>query len=823
MISRSLSGQWQFKQVGSEAVEDLSEWMPAKVPGCVHTSLLELKKIPDPFVADYELDVQWVAKSTWEFYRSFEVSTDILKKPNVFLVCDGLDTLAEVYLNDELVGKSNNMFRQYRWNIKPLLKEGTNEINIKFESTVNYVTELNEKKPLIGVSQAIPGGPYIRKAPCQFGWDWGPMLPPIGIWKDIRLEGYDQARIRDFHIHQEHKDGDVTLRASYEVEKYADGQMTITMEVFSPSDVRYYAFSSIRDNVSGELSLTVPDPELWWPNGYGKQTLYRVVVSLTRGTETLDQRQYRIGFRTIVVQQKDDEWGKSFKFFVNGIYIFAKGSNWIPADSFPTRLDRPALEKLIHSAAASHQNMLRVWGGGFYEDENFYDLCDEYGILVWQDMAFSCSIYPMDEEEFLENVKVEIFQNVSRLRHRASLAIWCGNNEMEMGWETWGWQLRAVEYKDSYDNFFHHLLPEWLRYLDPDRLYWPSSPSSNTPFKDADGQTAGDAHYWEVWHGRKPFTAYRTQFPRFMSEFGFQSLPPMRTIQTYADESDWNMTSYIMEHHQRSGSGNGLIIGQMTDSFRMPKDFQSLSYLSMVLQAEGIRYGVEHWRRNKHRVSGTLYWQLDDCWPVASWSSLDYFGRWKALHYAAKRFYAPLLLSVMEQDTEMEVSITSDLRESWSGEIEWMLVSLDGDIVESGVEVASVAALESKTVFSIGFNLTEKQKRGMVFVCSLVNKDGFTQYRVVTFVPNKHLSLEKPGIVFSIKEKSGICTVEITAKRLARFVELQLGDKDIIYSDNYFDIPAGKTVRIQFSKPKDMSVDEIKRALRISSLIDSYR
>ena len=335
--------------------------------------------------------------------------------------------------------------------------------------------------------------------------------------------------------------------------------------------------------------------------------------------------------------------GRSFTFVVNGQPIFAKGSNWIPADSFPTRITDAYLEELIKAAANTHQNMLRVWGGGFYEEERFYDLCDRYGILVWQDFIFACSLYPFNDPEFVENLRVESLENIRRLRHRASLALWCGNNEMEWGWVDWGW--KGTEYDDikkAYDQFFHHTLPEWCAAEDPDHAYWPSSPSSDMPFENPNGQEQGDAHYWDVWHGGQPFTAYRSQYPRFMSEFGFQALPPLDTIRTYAEEADWNMTSYIMECHQKNNRGNALMVNQMLDAFRLPKDFESLVYLSLVLQAEGIRYGVEHWRRHPRRVSGILYWQLNDCWPVASWASLDYFGRWKALHYAARRFFCPL-------------------------------------------------------------------------------------------------------------------------------------------------------------------------------------
>ena len=823
MYSHSLAGDWQFRKRDSKEDNDFGTWMPAVVPGGVHTDLLNLNKIPDPFVADHELDVMWVAEANWEYRKTFDITQDQMGEDQIYLICYGLDTLATVFINGTLIGKSENMFWQNKWKIKQLLNIGSNTISVIFDSPVRYISDLNNQSPMLGVSQAIPGGPYLRKAPCQFGWDWGPMLPPIGIWKDIRLEGYSQGRIKEVHLRQIHENGEITIWAGLEIEKWIENPLDVSLDVISPNGKKEKLDLVVSDSNKNEFSYKVSNPELWWPNGYGNQNLYNVSISLSQNSFVLDQRDFRIGLRKIEVQQNPDEWGESFTFIVNDVPVFAKGSNWIPADTFPTRNTRESLEGLIRSAAISHQNMLRVWGGGFYEDEIFYDLCDEYGILVWQDMIFSCSIYPLDDQKFVENIKTEVIQNVSRLRHRTSLAIWCGNNEMEWGWESWGWKTNASDYIGSYDQFFHTTLPAWINQLDPDRMYWPSSPSSNTPFTNVNGQMKGDAHYWDVWHGRKPFTAYRDQFPRFMSEFGFQSLPPMKTIASYADEADWNMTSYIMEHHQRSGNGNGLMIGQMTDTFRMPNNFSSLVYLSMVLQAEGIRYGVEHWRRNKHRVSGTLYWQLNDCWPVASWSSLDYYGRWKALHYATKRFYEPLLLSIVEQGLRMDVHITSDCIDDWEGSVDWMLISLDGKVLAEGSESDFIKGLESKQVLSRSFQLDQKQCRNTIFVCSIRNPNGIQSYRMATFVPNKHLNLRDPEIQFEIEEETDKLVLNVSSKYLARFVEISIEGFDVVFSDNYIDLPGGKTVSIYCIKPDGLTVNEVKDKVKFFSLIDSYK
>jgi len=512
---------------------------------------------------------------------------------------------------------------------------------------------------------------------------------------------------------------------------------------------------------------------------------------------------------------------------VNGVPIFAKGSNWIPADSFPTRISRERLERLLGDAARAHHNMIRVWGGGFYEDERFYDLCDQYGILVWQDFIFSCSIYPLDDAAFIENVRQEVIDNVRRIRHRACLALWCGNNEMDQGWEDWGWSDGALlKYREPYRQFFYETLPEWLAELDPDTPYWFSSPTSGTPFDNSNSNEKGDAHYWEVWHGAKPFSAYREQLPRFMSEFGFQSLPPLKTIQYYADEAHWNLTDYMIEHHQRNAYASALFMGQMALHFMMPVNFPALVYVTMVLQAEGIRYGVEHWRRHMHRVSGTLYWQLNDCWPVASWSSLDYFGRWKALHYASRRFYAPVLLSIEDnqQNAIMKVHLTSDLSEDWQGKMRWRLMRLDGEVIDGDVVDVTVDGRSSNLVLEKDFSyLKLQQKRETVLVAQLVEGGKTITTQLATFVRNKHLQLVNPQLSYELREGADdALLITVNARSLARFVELSLEGADVVFSDNYFDVLPGETVEIRCPKPAGWTVVDAAKAIKLFSLYDSF-
>jgi beta-mannosidase len=815
-----LTGKWQFQQAGTE------EWLPANVPGGVHTDLLAIGRIPDPFVADNEKLVQWVAESDWVYRTSFTCTDELLSEEKVFLVCDGLDTLATVVLNGHELGRTDNMFRRYQWEVKPLLNaKDANDLTISFSSPVKYTAEQQAIRSMPGVSQAIPGGPHLRKAPCQFGWDWGPQLPPIGVWKDIHLEGYSKVQLAEVHLRQDHSNGQVAVEVRIAVERWDETPLAAMVRITAPNGEAIEKEVSIpADGVI--VNLPISDPQLWWPNGYGTQPLYQVEVSLKDAkAESLDSRKYQIGLRTIELRQQEDQWGRSFVFAVNNVAIMSKGSNWIPADSFPTRITDEYLEGIIRSAVDTHQNMLRVWGGGIYEEERFYDLCDRYGILVWQEFIFSCSIYPLDSQKFLDNVNVEVIENVRRLRHRASLALWCGNNEMEWGWVDWNWKDPELQgLKTAYDRFFHHTLPEWCLAEDPDHSYWPSSPSSNTPFENPNGQRQGDAHYWDVWHGRKPFTAYRDQYPRFMSEFGFQALPPLETIRTYAEEADWNMTSYIMEMHQKNASGNSLMVGQMLDTFRLPKDFESLVYLSMVLQAEGIRYGVEHWRRHPDRVAGILYWQLNDCWPVASWSSLDYFGRWKALHYAARRFFAPLVLSVEDKPPKQAVYVTNESLEPWEGTVRWSLETLGGKVSTSGQAPVKVDPQAVVQVCELDFSdlISDDNIRNLVFIADLYQGDQFVARQTAGFVPIKHMSLGDPTVTAKLQDEGGQLIIELTSRSLAMLVELSLTGADVVFSDNYFNLPAGRTVRITCPLPAGWTLTQAEKALCLNSVYDSF-
>ncbi|MEP6774392.1 MAG: glycoside hydrolase family 2 protein [Chloroflexota bacterium] len=816
-VKQSLAGEWQFREAGSV------EWLPASVPGGVHTDLLRAGRIEDPFVGDEEKRVQWVAQQDWEYRRTIFIDEHLLSHDRVQLVCDGLDTLATVILNGRHIGVAENMFRPYRWDVRDALRAGENEILVAFASPVAYAAARNNIRPMPDVNNPIPGAPYLREAPSHFGWDWGPHLPPIGIWRDIRLEAYSIARLADVAVRQHHSGGKVTLSVSVLAEIYGEAPLRVSLRLTSPSG-QTQTTSTLVHLDRAEISLPVTSPQLWWPNGYGEQPLYIVEITLDSGGALADTAVYTLGLRTLELRQLPDEWGTSFTFVVNGLPVFAKGSNWIPADSFPTRVSHAQLDHLLGSAADANHNMVRVWGGGYYEDEYLYDLCDRYGLLVWQDFMFACAGYPLDDPSFVENVRAEVVANVRRLRHRACLALWCGNNEIESAWVDWGWNTpENADLMRAYERFFYTTLAQWVAAEDPDHAYWPSSPSSNTPMRDPNGNAAGDIHQWAVWHANKPFSNYRETPARFVSEFGFESLPPLLTIASFAAPSDWNITSYNMEHHQRSPVGNEKIVLYMLENFRLPKDFANLVYLSQLLQAEAMRVGVEFWRRHP-ACSGALYWQLNDCWPVISWSGIDYFGRWKALHYSSRRFFAPLLLSIEDQGTSMIVFVTNERREPWEGTVHWSLETLAGEPIDSGdlPLVADPLTTTSVRNFDFASLITDENRRNLLLVCDLVQGNRTLQRTVATFAPTKHLALIDPQLKTEVAWNGTQLSIKLSAMSLARFVELSLDGADVLFSDNYFDLPAGRSAQITCPLPPGWTLVHAQQALRVRSVFDSY-
>ena len=823
MINLTLDGAWRFRKAGDRA------WMPATVPGSNFTDLLALGKIPDPFTHDHELAVTWVFRAGWEYEREVQVPASLLGCDTVWLECGGLDTLAEVRINGRLAGTTANMYMPHRFDVKGLLRPGRNTIRVAFASPVIEKPRNAAEKLAGGDPHSVPGGALLRKAACHYGWDWGPQLPPTGIWRSLRLAGRDTARLSDIHVRQSTTKSRATVGIRVAAERWRPGALRARVSLTGPGGLAVTRVVPLGRGDEASVALVVNRPALWWPNGLGARPLYSLRVELlgARG-EVLDLDAKRLGLRTIELERKRDRWGESFTFVVNGIPIFAKGADWIPADSFPTRMTRERYADLLGSAAAANMNMVRVWGGGFYENEDFYDLCDELGLLVWQDFMFACMRYP-GHAEFVDNFHGEAVAALRRLRHRACLALWCGNNEMESGWAEWGWKGRApAAAMRVYDAMFHHLLPAWVKAEDPDTTYWPSSPSSGGGFKDPGGQSKGDGHDWSVWHGRRPFTEYRKHYHRFMSEFGFQSLPDLRTVEHFAPKSEWNMTSWTMERHQKNWAGNQIIMHYLCETFRIPKDFPSLVYTSQLLQAEAMRYGVEHWRRHRGRCNGAIVWQLNDCWPVVSWASIDYFGRWKALHYLERRFFEPVLLSAEESGTRVRLHVSNDEVAPFRGEVRWRLETVAGRRLARGRRRVRAKPLADTLVADLDFSrpIGDRNRRDLVCVFELRGDGGRRSSGVVGFVPIKHLELVDPGLKAAVRPATGASApawaVTVNAKSLARFVCVSIEGRDCVWSDNFFDLPAGESRTVTCPRRPGETAAALRSRLRLTDLHASY-
>ena len=823
MKELNLTGTWQ----ATNAAGDVS--VKATVPGTIHHDLLKAGRIEDPFYRDNEDRLQWIGKTDWTFAREFAVPADFLSSPRVLLRCEGLDTLATVVVNGKEIGRTDNMYRTYEFDVREFLRDGTNIIAITFASTIPVIQarQAEHRIPSWSGPKEVSGRAWIRKQPCNYGWDWGPTLVTCGIWRPIRVLAVQTARVTDVSTRQDHRpDGSVALRVDAGVETVATQDLEALATVSLDGKVVTTARAVVRDGRAG-IDLVVQKPKLWWPNGMGAQPLYDVRVDVLDGAgAVIDTASRRVGLRTLRLDRHADTWGESFQFVANGVPFFAKGANWIPADAILSRMTRTAYEDLLRSAAAAHMNMLRVWGGGIYENDAFYDLCDELGLCIWQDFMFACSTYPTFDDAFLATVRAEAEDNVRRLRHHPCLALWCGNNELEQGLVGEAWNERQMSWED-YGRLFDRLLPEVIRALDPDRDYWPCSP--HTPHgdrKDFNNPTCGDAHLWSVWHGRQPFEWYRTCTHRFNSEFGFQSFPEPKTALGYTAPADRNVTTYVMEHHQRSGIGNTVIMQYMLDWFRLPTSFPMTLWLSQILQGMAIKYAVEHWRRGMPRGMGTLYWQLNDCWPVASWASVDYHGRWKALHYMARNFFAPRLISGLEdvKAGTVELHVTNDL-EAFAGTAEWTLTDLEGKRLAVGKAPVKAVARASQLVQTLDLkpHLETHGPRGLLLWCALRIRGAVVATNLVLLARPKHLELQPPDVKARVRKAGdNAYTVTLTCAKPALWTWLEMSKTDARFSDNFVHLRSGEPVEIVATPSRPLTPDAFKRQLRVHSLIDTF-
>ncbi len=832
MTSHRLHSGWQFREAGSE-----SDWRDASVPGCIHTDLLRHGLIPDPFFGQNEIDLQWIEERDWEYRLQFDVDAALLAEEHLELVCEGLDTVAIARLNGRIILENDNMFQGHRLPVKGILCAGENVMEIRFGSALQYIRTHRTWHTPTESNDPVGGCTRIRKQQCQFGWDWGPRFVTCGIWRPIWIDAWSGSRIKSVRIEQNHLPDKVELKLFPEIS-------SLNPEVIFRTTISFGNEIAAQDE-GRNPKLEIKTPKLWWPAGQGAQPLYELTVDLLENGASVSNWSRKVGLRTIALDCGPDESFEKhdgnplpsrFGFRVNGRLMFCKGANWIPAHSFVASLTRDDYEPLLRSAADAHMNMIRVWGGGIYEHDAFYDLCDELGLLVWQDFMFACTRYSADEP-FLVSVKREARDQITRVRHHACLALWCGNNEVVM---MNGATLdRDAALREEYRKLFLETLPAAVREFDPATPYVHSSPVlaiAGLPASEAPGR---DAHDWEVWHARKPVEHYEKTAHRFVSEFGMQSYPSPRVAATFCPPEELNILSPIFEAHQKNAGGNAIIFHYLSQLFRHPRDYRALSYLSQLNQAHCMKIAVEHFRRQQPQCLGALYWQLNDCWPVASWSSLEFGGGWKALHYWAREFFAPALVCVKLHGSEKrgignyrrntrggaEIWTVSDAPEKIGVKLSWHLTKLDGEELAAGGENVDLECGKSLLRHTLDFSreLRDCGKENAFLQTRLIDaeKGGELSRNFSFFTAPRYLKLRRETIAQSHQWNSPreLC-ITLHAKVFCFAVCIEPHSAAQI-SDNFFHLCAGesRTISLKFADAQD---SENFAAPRIFSLVDSF-
>lgn len=808
-----LNQGWEFSQSGSD------KWMPAVVPGTVHQDLIRHQLLPDPFYGTNETKIQWVENEDWEYQTLFTVTDEQLKRDGALLQFEGLDTYADVYLNGALLLKGDNMFIGYSIPVKSLLREGENRLHVYFHSPVkqtlpqwrsngfNYPADNDHHEKRVSI--------FSRKAPYSFGWDWGIRMATSGIWRPVSLCFYDVAVIDDYHVKQAFLSDDIArIVNELEIESTsaADRQVEIRIlcSLKGEEKVRTNQQVTLKKGKNTlQVPLAITHPVRWMPNGWGEPVLYDFTTQIIDSSRVVAEKHHRIGLRTVRVINEPDKDGESFYFEVNGVPLFAKGANYIPQDALLPSVTDERYHRLFRDMKEANMNMVRVWGGGVYEDDLFYDLADENGILVWQDFMFACTSYPSDPT-FLQRVEAEAGYNIRRLRNHASLAMWCGNNEILEGLKYWGWDKKYskevhAEMFRGYDKLFRELLPNKVKELDGDRFYVHSSPYfANWGRPESWG--IGDSHNWGVWYGKKPFESLDTDLPRFMSEFGFQSFPEMKTIATFAAPEDYQIESEVMNAHQKSSIGNALIRTYMEREYMIPDKFEDFVYLGLVLQGHGIRHGLEAHRRNRPYCMGTLYWQLNDSWPVVSWSGIDYYGNWKALHYQAKRAFAPVLINPLQRNDSLRVYLISDKLEPMKQHsMDLKVVDFTGKVLtKKQLKSVDLSANTSVCVFDdkVSAFVNTEQSKNCFLQLTLKNKSGRKiAEEIYFFQPTKELDLPQTTVTYKQKQTDGSCELILTSSKLAKDVFIEVPIQGAHFSDNFFDLLPGESKTIIVTCP----------------------
>lgn len=772
-------------------------------PCSMYSVLRENNFIDDPFYGLNEEELTRYSDKDCSFESEFEVTAQMMEEEYAELTFYGLDTICTIFVNDAELGRVMNMHRTYVYDIKPYITEGTNRITLEFESPTKYFEKMNHKHYSYVSKDCVPGAIHLRKAICMSGWDWGPKFPDMGIFRNVEIDAYSGDKIDNIFILQNHKDDCVELDVKVETRhgKGYDANVSI--------DGKETLLSG------GKGKITIENPRLWWVRGYGEQYLYTVDAAICSNGKTIDQKSQKLGLRTLTISNAPDKHGNEFCFVINGVKIFAMGANYIPQDSFYADINPQRTKKLLEACTDANFNCLRIWGGGWYPEDEFYDMCDEMGIMVWEDFMVACGnvwLTKNIENEFVE----EAICNIKRLRHHASLALLCGNNEMEFIVERWP-QGNSMLVKTEYLKLYERILPDICEEYAPDTYYWPSSPSSGGGFEDSGCESKGDVHYWKVWHGGLPFTDYRNHSFRFCSEYGFESYPSVKTIKTFCEDKDMNCFSRVMENHQKCKAGNTKILTYLSENYLYPTSFENLVYASQLLQADAIKYGVEHFRRIRGVCMGSLYWQINDCWPVASWASVDYFGRYKALQYAAKKFYAPVAMGIFREDNEITVNVSNETMSGFDGKLKIFVCKNNFDVISQKECSVSVKSLSSSDITTVDVETDNVYDTYVYF--ELYDANGvhvMSQTELLT-VP-KHYEWQKPDISYEIINSGETTELLFKSDCFAKSVFVDFKDFDCVMSDNYFDITNKNGYKVDLLKK--YTDEEIKNNITVKSVYD---
>lgn len=783
------------------------EPLDCQAPCTLFSVLLDHHKMPDYAYGLNELEVTPLAEKDCCFEARVEVDGAVLSKEYVELTFAGLDTICHIFLNGKLLGKVKNMHRSYTYDVKALLHPGSNLLRLEFKSPIRYFTEHHNQHYLYtNDGDTLPGAAHLRKALYQSGWDWGPTLPDMGIFRPVFLNAYDVDAIRDVAVRQyHHPDGAV------EVEVTACGMHGGDAQLYASMDGRRIPLEN------GMGRFRIEDPKLWWVRGYGEQNLYGLDVEMVSGGQVIDKVHKEIGLRTLTVStQKDaDRRGSEFCFVINGVKIFSMGANYIPQDNLLSRVTPERLDEMMQQCLDGNYNTLRVWGGGYYPDDYFFDLCDRNGILVWLDFMVACANVYMTRE-FEQECAAEAAENLKRLHHHASLGLICGNNEMEEMIANQG-KGDSLLVRNDYIRLYEHLLPELCETYAPQTFYWPSSPSSGGGFEEPGNFARGDTHYWKVWHGGVPFTTYRQESFRFCSEYGFESFPSIKTIRSFCGEKDMNCFSRVMENHQKCKGGNGKILRYLADNYLYPHSFENLVYASQLLQADAIKYGVEHFRRQRGYCMGSIYWQFNDCWPVASWSSVDSFGRYKALHYAAKKFYAPVAMGLFLEQGRLTVNLSNETMNGFDGRIHLALCRNDLTVLDSRDVSVSVERLSAQDVFS--YKIPAENVYTTYVYADLYDADGrFLMRQTELLVPAKHFEWQQPALDLQFTDTQDGVEITVRSNVFAKGVAIDFRDFDCVLSDNFFDITSAEPYRVVARTNR--AAEELRSNVTVKSVFD---